>query len=293
MKTRARICRQPAPREPGRVPEYGWSRVLAALLSVVLFLPAHSAFCDAELFLNPTFVQLSDRQRSATVTVVNRGDATGVFVIDWVDYAMTEEGRLTVAQGEVPWSLQPHTRYSPRRVTLRPGETQLVKIALRRKRDVAEGEYYSHLKVLTLNDNVDASSETQDRDVVPQRRAVTVDARSAIAIPVIWRNSRDLPRAVIESAHFDPAAGELSVDVRRIGLLSTRGYLHVIRTASDGSREALSAPTPFVIYPSARRRVASIALDANDIGVNDEVEVSYSTDMHYAKSDLASFQLAH
>ena len=62
-------------------------------------------------------------------------------------------------------------------------------------------------------------------------------------------------------------------------------------TAADGSRRALAAPIPFVIYPSASRRVANIALDADDIGANDEVEVSYSTDRQYAKSDLASFHL--
>ncbi len=292
MKTKATICRLRVPGVLGRTGERRPVRVLAALLSAMLLSPAQPAFADAELFVNPTFVQLSERQRSVAVTIVNRGDAAGVFAIDWVDYAMTEEGRLTVPQGKVPWSLQPHTRYSPRRVTLRPGETQLVKIALRRGGDVAEGEYYSHLKVLTLNDDVDASTETQDGDIVSERRAVTVDARSAIAIPVIWRNSRDAPRAVIESAHFDPAAGELSVDVRRIGLLSTRGYLHVIRTSADGSRRALVAPIPFVIYPSARRRVASIEVDADDIGADDEVEVSYSTDRQDAKSDLASFHLA-
>ena len=206
---------------------------------------------------------------------------------------MTEDGGLVVHEGDAPWSLRPHTRYSPRRVTLRPGETQRVKLALRRGADVPEGEYYSHLKVLTLNDNVDAEAEKPGGEAATTHRTLTVRARTALAVPVIWRNSRAKPLAVIETAHFDPESHELSVHVSRVGLLSTRGYLHVVHTAADGSRRTLAAPTPFVIYPSVRHRVARITISADAIDSAGQLEVVYSTekDVSNAKTDLASYRL--
>ena len=263
------------------------------LLTAVLSYPGLALSGSAQVFIHPTLVELSDGQRSTTVNVVNRGDASGVFTIDWVDYMMTEDGRLVVHEGDAPWSLRPHTRYSPRRVTLRPGETQRVKLALRRGADVPEGEYYSHLKVLTLNDNVDVATEKPDGEAATTRRALTVRARTAVAVPVIWRNSRAKPLAVIETARFDPELHELSVHVSRVGLLSTRGYLHVVHTAADGVRRTLADPLPFVIYPSVERRIASITISADAIDSAGQLEVVYSTeqDIKNAKSDLASYSL--
>ena len=272
----------------GREPIPTRLAVVAMLLAATLPYAETSYAATAKLFINPTLVELNNRQRSATVSIVNRGDATGIFTIEWVDYVMTEEGGLAVAESDSRWSLQPHIRYSPRRATLRPGETQLVKIALRHREGVAEGEYYSHLRVLTLNDNVSAEAGAA-------RPSVTVEARSAIAVPVVWRNSREKPRAMISSVQFDAERHELSIDVQRIGSLSTRGYLHVRQTAVDGERQALASPTPLVIYPSVEHRRMAVALttDSLDLEPGSQLEIVYSTamDANEATPDLASYRL--
>lgn len=269
---------------------------LSTVLVVALLMRTETALAAAaQLYIHPTLVELDDRQRSATVNIVNRGDAAGAFAIAWVDYAMTAEGGLAATEGDVSWSLQPHVRYSPRRVTLRPGETQLIKIALRRSKDAPEGEYYSHLKVLTLNDDIDGTAGLRNGSSASERPAVTIEARSAIAVPVIWRNSRAEPRAVIDSVRIDADLHELSVDVQRLGDLSTRGYLHVLRTARDGSRHALAEPMPLVIYPSLKRRVVKVPLsnDAGDIDLGIHTDVVYSPALEFAgaKPELASYRL--
>lgn len=217
-------------------------------------LPGAEAAAEAQLFVHPTLVMLSEGKRSERLHIVNQGDATGVFELAWVDYAMTREGGLSVVDeiAAPSWSLQPFVRYSPRRVTLRPGETQIVKIALRAGGDVAEAEYYSHLRVVTLQDDVDAAAKG---DPAPTG-SVTVEARTAIAVPVIWRNSQAESRAAIESAVFEAARQRLIVELRRVGPLSTRGYLHVLGPDS----RPLADPMPLVIYPSIERRTASVQL---------------------------------
>lgn len=227
--------------------------VLGALAWLV---PVTGAAAPAQLFIHPTLVMFSGTQRSATVHVVNQGNATGVFELSWVDLQMTTAGGLSPSQGTAPWSLQPFARYSPRRVTLRPGETQLVRIALRSGTEALDGEYYSHLRVVTLEDDLEsASGEAEAAD------SVTIEARTAIAIPVIWRNSDAEPDAVIESARFDTASGALIVELRRAGELSTRGFLHVLgRADPGGASRPLADPMPVVIYPSTERRIVTVPM---------------------------------
>ncbi len=179
--------------------------------------------------------------------------------MSWSDLSMTPGGGQAKYEGQAPWSVQPYVRYSPRRVKLAPSESQIIKIALRRGQDVPEGEYYSHFKVLTLNSE-DPSAETAEADEPVMAASVSITARAALAIPIIWRNSRTTSSASIESVRIDREANKLSIDVRRHGYLSVRGYLHVFETAPDGTRSSLAEPVSLVIYPSLDARTMAIAL---------------------------------
>ena len=248
------------------------------LLAVVSLVPA-SAKADAVLFIFPTVIIFEGNQRSAEVTVTNRGDQTGTFEMSWADMKMRPEGGVIQNEGQSPWSLQPYVRYSPRRVMLAPAESQIVKIGLRRGQNVPEGEYYSHFRVLTLNSE-DPSAGEADVDDSAVQSGVVINARPAIAIPIIWRNSRATSSASIESVRIDQGANKLTVAVRRNGQLSVRGYLHVFETAPDGNRRFLAEPAPLIIYPSLESR--TVAIELND-GVNAGslprgTEVWYSSD---------------
>jgi len=249
------------------------------LLLAVMSLVPSPAKADAVLFIYPTAVMFEGNRRSAEVTVTNRGDQTGTFEMSWSDMKMRPEGGLTQYEGQSPWSLQPFVRYSPRRVTLEPAESQVVKIGLRRGQDVPEGEYYSHFRVLTLNSE-DPSAGEADADKPVSVAGVMINARPAIAIPIIWRNSRATSSASIESVRIDQGANELTVAVHRDGQLSVRGYLHVFETAPDGTRSFLAEPVPLVIYPNLEARTMVIALN-NDViagSLPRGTEVWYSSD---------------
>ena len=228
------------------------------LLAVVALAPA-LARGGAVLFIYPTEVIFEDNIRSAEFTLANRGDETGTFEMGWTHMTMSPEGGLVKYDGQPSWSVQPFVRYSPRRVTLAPSESQVIKIALRRSQDVAKGEYYSHFRVLTLNSEDPSAAEANAAE--PSAAAgVSITARSAVAIPVIWRNSRDRSSASIESVWIDQDANKLTVDVRRHGLLSVRGYLHLFESAPDGTRSSLAETVPLVIYPSIDTRTTTIEL---------------------------------
>ncbi len=253
------------------------SRILL-FLAIASLVPA-LAKAGAVLFIHPTLVMFEGTDRSATITLTNRGDETGTFEMSWSNMTMTPSGGLVKYEGDAPWSVQSYVRYSPRRVTLEPLQSQVVRIAVRRGLDVPEGEYYSHFRVLTLNsEQVSLEIDDDDRSDEQASSAVVIDARSAVAIPIVWRNSRDSSSASIEAVRIDPDANKLSVDVRRHGQLSVRGYLQVIETAADGTQNALAAPVPLVIYPNIEARTMSIELNDGVLAASlkQNTEVFYS-----------------
>lgn len=278
---------------------YGWVRpalhaswLLVSTLSLCIPLQALSA--QANLLIHPTLISFEGKQRTHSVQLVNHGDATGVFEISWMDFSMTPEGGLRKWETPPPWSLQAYVRYSPRRVTLRPGETQVIKIALRRTQDISEGEYLSHLKFLTIHESVDAESDDDNAQVDEKTPGVMIKARAGMTIPVVWRNTSATPRAMIDSAQINLKEREISVDVRRLGALSTRGYIHAVHHAANGLQSTVAGPFPLVIYQNLEKRTIAVPLNPDVVLSPDAkgyIEISYSEDMQNPGSDLASYRM--
>jgi len=262
-------------------------RPILLLLAIMSLVPT-LAQAGAVLFIYPTLVIFEGGERSGEITVTNRGDETGTFEMSWTDMTMNADGGLVKYEGEAPpWSLQSYVRFSPRRVTLEPLESQVIRIAVRRGLDIPEGEYYSHFRVLTLNSE-DPSADLSDAEEEDTGAVVTIAARSAVAIPIVWRNSQATSSASIDSVRIDPDANQLSVDVRRHGLLSVRGYLQVIETAPDGTRSFLAEPVPLVIYPSLDARTMAIDLNDGVFAGNLQrgTEVYYSADLEMTDKSI-------
>ena len=248
-----------------------------SLVCVCALIFAEGAGAEASLFIYPTTVVFEGNRVSAEVTIANRGDEVGTFEIGWMDMSMTPEGGLMRHDDVMPWSIQPYVRYSPRRVTLAPAESQVIRIAVRRDQDVPEGEYYSHLRVLTLNS---APIEAQSGGAPEPVPGVAITARTAIAIPVIWRNSLDKPAASIASIDLDRESNTIVATLHREGLLSARGFLHVIDPDANGDSRQLSDPVPAILYPNIDDRTVPVPLLAGYSvnGLPEGAELVFSPD---------------
>lgn len=270
------------------------SAALAATCLATLATPNPAAAGKPVLLVHPTKVLLEGRIRGASVNLINRGDAKGTFLISWIDYDMTPEGGLIVRDAETPPSLQPHVRLSPRRVTLEPGGRQVVKLALRPGPDIREGEYYSHLKILAV-----PSPETAAAGAALARATasgVRITARTAMAIPVVWRNGRSRPRAEILDARLDRDAGSVSVDLRRLGSSSVRGSLSLLPPGRVRRDDPILAEVlPVVIYPNLDARTVELRLTAIGLGeaLKPGTRLVYSSepDARGRKTTLASFSI--
>jgi hypothetical protein len=241
---------------------------------IALFFIADS-YADAKLLVFPQAIVFNDRDHSQEITLSNMGDRTGVFTVQWVDYSMTDSGGLTVwsEPGYSPWSIQPFIRYSPRRVTLAPNESQVVKIGLIGKRDVPVKEYQSHIVVRTINSNLEANKVAA---LTSDKQSIKIDTLMGVGVPVRWEHGTDVAKAHVDIKSMSD--DKISLTITREGLASTRGYLHVLQKATNGTQILLSKPEHLVIYPNLSSRTIDLSITKR-ANPNLPIMIYYSEDM--------------
>ena len=133
------------------------SKVLAAfirsLLTALCLLISFNAYAMAQLMVTPTRVVFEANERTKQINLINNGTDTGRFKISFVRKNMTPEGGIKVVEDNEPGLYSDEmVRFSPRLVTLEPGQSQTVRLMLRKKSGTADGEYRSHMLFQSLPD---------------------------------------------------------------------------------------------------------------------------------------------
>jgi P pilus assembly chaperone PapD len=106
-----------------------------------------------DLNLTPRRLILSGRQRSGEVIVFNRGTGRAVYRVELQDLAMTPTGGLEPldrVDAEIRArhrSAREIIRYSPRRIELEPGQSQVVRVLARAPAGAEASELRAHMVV--------------------------------------------------------------------------------------------------------------------------------------------------
>ena len=102
---------------------------------------------------------------------------------------MTENGSLEEADEAKPGEqfADKLIRYSPRQITLEPGRTQTVRLLVRKPRDLAPGEYRSHLLFQSVPP-ADFGTSVEAEGVEEGTISVQMIPTFAISIPIIIRH---------------------------------------------------------------------------------------------------------
>lgn len=103
-----------------------------------------------------------DRKKTANVKIINTTDLPTTYRIEIVSMEMDENS----VQYE-PKELNPHAveaikmiKFSPRRISLKPGAMQTIRIMARKRPDLPAGEYRCHLKVSPLPPPAEKTAES-------------------------------------------------------------------------------------------------------------------------------------
>ncbi|MCK4304896.1 MAG: molecular chaperone, partial [Candidatus Eisenbacteria sp.] len=188
------------------------------------------------------------------------------YRISLVNRRMSETGEFSAVDSPAPGEqfADPMLRYSPRQVTLAPGEGQVVRIMLRKPAGLAPGEYRSHLQFNKLpgakeQTGIDSEGSPGDGEI-----AVTLTAMVGASIPVIVRHGKTSATVTLSNLELQqPADGQppiLSIHLQRSGNRSVYGDLAVTFTPQGGTEQVIARAGGVAVYTPNLLRRAKLAL---------------------------------
>lgn len=277
----------------------------AILLVALTLLPSQAPAQEkrADIMLVPTRVIMQDKDRFTQVIVKNAGTATGNLTLDMVDMTMLEDGNIVPLEaGKTdPYSLKSFVRVAPHSITVKPGETQYVRLLLRKPEGLAPGEYRSHMAVLIVNDNAENAAEEKKAETAPEGKDVPEKDKAAFAvkinvmmsIPVIVRTGEQTLAMKIEQPKLTKGADGKPVatlTLVREGNRSAMGDFTFTHTPPGGQPQVIQFYPGIAAYRSVDRRTVSIPLTDVPAGVDltkGTLDVSYSSQENEGKKKLA------
>ena len=252
--------------------------------------PAH-----ADLLISPTRVLVTDQQSIAQVTLRNTGAQARTYRMEWREMRRNDEGSYHIIENPGPDDriASPMLRYSPRQISLAPGETQTVRIQYRPQDGLTPGEYRSHLRFTTVG------GEEADPEPQPGERAQAIMRIGlAFSIPVIVRVgepeglevriSRVQPRMETNQADGKTRTA-LDITLERSGTYSSFGDINIhMQERQDGPVVLVGKSTDFAIFADAAARPISVIL-RDDVAIPQGawMRVSYDGKQEFAGRVLA------
>jgi P pilus assembly chaperone PapD len=252
--------------------------------------------------ISPKRVVFGDKERGSTVILFNQGAAPATYALELVDHFMDAEGAVREPkEGEAlpagVRSARSMIGFTPRRVTLAPGQSQIVKLRVQRPQNLAAGEYRTHLTVTTLPPADAGLTAQQAVDPARGQLAFRVVAVYRLSIPLIVRQGPADVQAKIASAKFirqqpDVPPGVSAVDVEMVRQGASSLYGDVEVHASNGKKsELVGRVRGAAVYPEVDRRMVRVSL-ARPVQRNERLSVTYRDDDTRSGQPIAQADVA-
>ncbi len=211
--------------------------ILVLFLSQMIF--SEIIFAQRDLVIFPQRVVFEDNKRMQVLNLANTGEEVAKYNISIVQIRMKEDGgfeNITEPDSGQAFA-EPYLRIYPRTVTLAPKETQVVKVQLRKKNLLTEGEYRSHIYFRgVLNDDV---LEPGGKDSLKDVSGVVVRLVPiyGVTIPAIIRVGESTTEVNLSNLSFemkDYTIPTIKFDINRKGNMSVYGDVEVEYISKDG-----------------------------------------------------------
>lgn len=237
-------------------------RITISLFAFLIALPPGQSVAGG-LAVSPQRLEFEGRTRSAEVQLRTNSPETQTYRLSIVEMDMPEEGPLQMVENPAPDrnSARKLLRFSPRQVTLRPGETQVIRVRVRKPGGLADGEYRSHLLFQNVPD-VDEGIEAQVEKNSAKGAQVRIVPIFGVAIPVVVRHGELSAEASLSELKLGMGSGPsaetpiLSMILGRSGNRSLHGDLRVFLQQDNREPVEVGRLNGISVYtPGMRRRV--------------------------------------
>lgn len=234
---------------------------ILTFIALIFFASVSSAW--AGLLITPTILVFGPKDRFASVTLVNSGDKISSYNMKLIYFSVAEDtGSYTLTENVDGVDIREYLVFSPRRVTLKPGEKQKLRIALKRPAELPDGDYRAHLRFEVDDEEADGDVQAASGAGISgeaARASAQVKVKVNYSIPVVVRSGAESDLGVeIGQVSFsrDPENGALNllVPISKTNLKrSLISYMKVYNVVS-GKRVLVSELSNANIFEGVSRR---------------------------------------
>jgi hypothetical protein len=221
-------------------------------------------FAQGDLLISPNRVIFEGRKQKEELNLINTGKETTTFSVSFVQRRMNEDGSFEII--EVPDSGQmfadPYLRIYPRQVTLEPGEAQVVMLQCRRKPEMPDGEYRSHLYFRSEKNYSALGSGNSSVDT--KSLSVQVIPIFGMSIPIIIHSGEVSASVALSDLKLETDDANnriLTFTINRTGNISVYGDLKVEYIPENGKPVLIGVIKGVAVYTNLYKRYVSIKLD--------------------------------
>jgi hypothetical protein len=229
---------------------------LLGIFGIVCVTISAPAFADG-VMVAPTRIILEGGSRSEQMIIVNNSKKPQTYRATFRNMAFTSEGYTEVTEPKDGQLFSDSMiRVSTREIRLKPGQTQVLRILLRKPEDLAPGEYRSHLTLTGLPDVANPLVSEKLNDNL----AIRVLPVYSYTFPVMVRNGplsasiKDSQIRLLKSMPDGSAEMQLDVSIEGSRSLFFDAFLEEKDTKKK-STSAMQVKNMSVYWPANRRLV--------------------------------------
>jgi P pilus assembly chaperone PapD len=158
----------------------------------------------ADILITPTRVVFSERDRVQEVVLVNTASESRTYALSWLEMKQLDNlayAKLDENEAKAFARASDFIRFTPRRLTLQPGENQRIKLMIRRTSNSQDKDYRSHLK-FTVIPNAVMQDDSNDESTGANGTQIKLNLFLNYSIPVIIKNDSSSQNIAFSNLEF-------------------------------------------------------------------------------------------
>lgn len=190
---------------------------------------------SANLLVSPTRVVFEGKDRTKDIVLINTTNQERSYRVEWTEKTVNNRGKyIDIKEQESSSAASEYIRFSPRQVTLKPGERQVVKFMLRRNNSMQKPEYRSHILFTALPLRVSESQDSQ------QGVSIKLNVLTSYSVPIMIRTIDPDGSISIDNINISRNKNDapiIQVAFSKTGSSSKTGNVNIYFQASGSGEE--------------------------------------------------------
>ena len=207
---------------------------------IALMILACSFSTWATLQVFPTRIIFDDKERVTTISIRNKGNVEETYTLRTVFFRMNPSGAMELVEEPTKEErpLLDYVRFSPRQMTLKPNEEQVVRLMLKNTAPLESGDYRAHLRILP--DDAPPATQTASSSNV----SMQLVAKVAISISMFYykgdiKLEAALSNFQIEKDPVNPEQVKFKITITNKGKSFLIGNLKLFQVNSSGEEKQI------------------------------------------------------